>query len=82
LEYVGEGGETIRDQDFVESVENEKIENPSDDVAGGVVLVLAGPFWGQNGCFKNLFVCYTAYQKSTQTHGTTRLKFYQGLSDN
>jgi len=25
-------------RDFVESVENEKIENPSDDVAGGVVL--------------------------------------------
>ena len=27
-----------RYRDFVESVENEKIENPSDDVAGGVVL--------------------------------------------
>jgi len=32
------GGETIRDQDFVEPVENEKIENPSDDVIVGVVL--------------------------------------------
>jgi len=40
LSLFGEDRDTAkkRYRDFVESVENEKIENPSDDVVGGVVL--------------------------------------------
>jgi hypothetical protein len=40
LSLFGEDRETAkkRYRDFVDSVENEKVENPSDDVVGGVVL--------------------------------------------